>query len=271
MTEQIPAAFKALTAVLRSSGHLALAVSGGVDSMTLAVVAGRMGPIEVFHAASAAVPPEATARVRRYAEDENWRLAVIDAGEFKDPHYVTNPANRCFHCKAHLYSRIAERTTAVIAAGTNLGDLSDYRPGLSAAQAHRVRHPLVDAGIDKVGVRTLARYLGLHDLAELPGAPCLASRVETGIPISVEALRSVHAAEQLVSEVLAPRTVRCRLRRSGIVLELDAQSYARLQDDERAALAARVRGLFVDIEGANTVTFSRYVMGSAFLREMSDD
>ena len=63
---------------------VAVAVSGGVDSMTLAVVAHRLlgSRAEMFHAVSAAVPADATARVRDHARAEGWQLRLIEAGEF---------------------------------------------------------------------------------------------------------------------------------------------------------------------------------------------
>ena len=81
------------------------------------------------------------------------------------------------------YGAITPLTTAVVVSGTNLDDLGDYRPGLGAARENEVRHPFVDAGIDKATVRAIARELRLDDLAELPAAPCLSSRIETGIVI----------------------------------------------------------------------------------------
>ena len=44
---------------------VAIAVSGGVDSMTLACVAHEVTSIVVYHAVSPAVPFEATDRVQR--------------------------------------------------------------------------------------------------------------------------------------------------------------------------------------------------------------
>jgi uncharacterized protein len=201
MSEEQPAAMRSLADIMREMGHVAVAVSGGVDSMTLSVLAHRTlgAAAEMFHAMSPAVPPEATARVRRHAQDEGWRLQTVDAGEFDDPRYLDNPVNRCFYCKTDLYGAIAARTTAVIASGTNLDDLGDFRPGLDAARNHGVRHPFVEAGIDKATVRAIARALGLADLAELPAAPCLSSRVETGIAIAADTLSKLHAVERLVA------------------------------------------------------------------------
>ena len=66
--------------------------------MTLAVVAHRRAPVRcnMIHAVSAAVPPQATDRVRQQARDDDWALETIDAGEFADRRYLSNPANRCF-------------------------------------------------------------------------------------------------------------------------------------------------------------------------------
>ena len=93
MTARLTASAGRTWAVLDGIGRVAVAVSGGVDSMTLAVVAGRRlgAGASMLHAVSPAVPPEATARVRAYAEREGWGLEVIDAGEFADPDYLQEP------------------------------------------------------------------------------------------------------------------------------------------------------------------------------------
>ena len=257
-----------LDALLTGIGEVAVAVSGGVDSMTLAVMAGRRldARAEMVHAVSPAVPPEASARVRAYADREGWRLAIVDAGEFADSDYLANPANRCFFCKTNLYGTIAARTMATIVSGTNLDDLGDWRPGLKAAEAHGVRHPYVEAGIDKAGVRALARRLGLDDLAELPAAPCLSSRLATGIAVTAERLRLVHAVERLISRELAPRTVRCRLFHDGVAIQLDPDGLNRITGSEAASL----RRAIARLAGASAVRYEPYRMGSAFLRTATD-
>lgn len=257
-----------LESVLADIGPLAVAVSGGVDSMTLAVAAQRLlgSDARMLHAVSPAVPEDASGRVRGYANREGWRLDVIDAGEFTDSNYLANPHDRCFHCKTNLYSTMANAVDCVLVSGTNQDDLSDYRPGLKAADMYSVRHPYVEAGMSKADVRALARELSLHDLAALPASPCLSSRVETGISIAPEVLDAIYQSEQYVHQVLAPKTVRCRVRRDAVVVELDSGSIRALDATKATALRWQIRGLLAAAGVEHPISFQAYRMGSAFLR-----
>jgi uncharacterized protein len=266
-------ALDALRDNLDCIGPVAVAVSGGVDSLTLAAVAhGRSGSqAEMFHAVSPAVPPEATGRTRALAETLGWKLSIIEAGEFSDPDYRRNPANRCYYCKSNLYAAIAGRTAATIVSGTNRDDLADFRPGLSAAAERGVRHPYVETGIGKVTVRAIAAVLGLPDVAELPASPCLSSRLETGIPVDAESLGLVHAVERLIARRLDADTVRCRIRASGVWIELDAGAYARAESADGSGLRADVEALCASRGRPGTPRFAPYRMGSAFLRQPSPE
>ena len=260
----------ALERVIETIGRVAVAVSGGVDSMTLAVVAHRVlgASATMVHAVSPAVPADATERVERYARREGWRLVRIDAGELLDARYVANPVNRCYFCKTNLYSTIAPLAGAgvTIVSGTNTDDLGDFRPGLAAAAEHSVRHPYVECGIGKPAIRAIATWFGLDDLAELPAAPCLSSRVETGIAIDPEVLKAIDACERLVRGVTGAATVRCRVRRDAIVVELDDTALADLEAPRRAALAGEVDERMTAAGVSRVLRFEPYRMGSAFLR-----
>jgi uncharacterized protein len=216
-----------LAARLARHQGLAIAVSGGVDSMTLAAFAHRlaakrgMGAVEMIHAVSPAVPPAATERVRARAARDGWRLTVTGTGEFDDPRYRDNPVDRCYFCKTNLYDRIRVLTPHAIASGANLDDLGDYRPGLLAAAEHAVVHPYIEAGMDKAAVRALARGLGLDEVAELPAQPCLASRVETGIAIDPADLAFIDLVEtRLATLVPAGAALRCRVTHAGVAIEV---------------------------------------------------
>jgi len=222
----------------------------------------------MFHAVSPAVPAEATQRTQEVADRNGWALTVIDAGEFGLSDYLSNPLNRCFYCKTSLYGAIRPHTAAQVVSGTNLDDLGEYRPGLIAAKEHGVRHPFVEAQIDKQGVRAIARHLDLGELAELPASPCLSSRIETGIAIDPVMLGQVHETERLIGRELKPRTVRCRVRAQGVVIELDEASLGALSDERSQALAGQVGALFEQAGFAYQVRFAPYRVGSAFLHSL---
>lgn len=251
-----------LRSVLAVMPDLAVAVSGGVDSLTLAHVAAEICPgFEAVHALSPAVPSSATGRVRRHAKASGWRFREIDAGEFSDADYLNNPLDRCYFCKSNLYRGMRGIVgTKAIASGTNLDDLDDFRPGLKAAAQSGVVHPFVEAGIDKAGVRRIARFLSLTDIAELPAQPCLASRVETGIAIEADDLAFVDRVEAEVRHHLANADVRCRITGDGVRLETSEP----LPD----AVLAVVAG-WCETAGRTWLGVRPYRRGSAFRREIS--
>jgi uncharacterized protein len=257
--------------VLDECGEVVVAVSGGVDSLTLATFAHeRLAARAAFaHAVSPAVPFAATDRVRAWARGRGASLTMIDAHEFADEAYRSNPANRCYFCKSHLYDALRARFACLIVSGANVDDLSDYRPGLLAARERGVRHPFVEARITKVQVRELARSLGLGDIAELPSAPCLSSRVETGLRIEANALAFIDAVETDLRRSLLPQTVRCRIRHRGVTIELDEAAFNRLGAEDRRMWQERIAARAHEGGIAGEVDFETYRQGSAFLRPVS--
>jgi uncharacterized protein len=251
-----------LVSVLDRHVGLALAVSGGVDSMTLAHVAHRLSRAcpTMYHAAGPAVPAAAGARVAAHAQRHGWSFVLLDAGELADPRYRANPVDRCYYCKSNLYARIRARTSDAIASGTNRDDLADFRPGLRAADEAGVVHPYVEAGIDKALVYALAGRLGLGDLERLPAQPCLASRVETGIAITADDLAFIDTVEAgLATRLGRDVVVRCRVTHAGVTIELgeaagDALAIAR---DVGLQACAAARRTFAGVRA--------YRRGAAFL------
>ncbi len=246
---------------LRSLGRFAVAVSGGVDSLTLAALAWSLRPavdVSLYFADSAAVPGHARRRVHDVAVARGWHVHVLDAGEVDDPAYQNNPVDRCYHCKSHLFDAVKQRTDVPVCTGANLDDTSDFRPGRIAARERDVCEPFVDAGYTKDDVRALARDLDLGDIAELPASPCLSSRVETGVAIDHALLQVIDAVEGAVRD-LGSRVVRCRIRKSAAVIEHDGL----IADDVVIAAATpllHVHGLRLPVQA------SGYRQGSAFLR-----
>ncbi len=266
MSEDVTGPLSRLHAVLEQMGPVLVAVSGGIDSLTLMAVVHRLGAGRAVHATSPAVPAAALERLLAIASREEWDLQLVDAGELQDPDYRRNPLNRCYFCKSSLYRAvedIARRSNTIVVSGANLDDLGDFRPGLEAARQSGVRHPLIEAAIGKAHVRAIARAVGLGDLADLPASPCLSSRVETGIAIDPSLLVAIDRAETVVRRELAVDVVRCRIRPNACEIELGDLDGTTPATRELAASA--VAAILAESGIRLPVRFSRYRQGSAFI------
>jgi uncharacterized protein len=253
-----------VVAILDRHERIAIAVSGGVDSMTLGHIAHRFSRAHttMYHASGPAVPVAAGARVRAHADGYGWSLVSVDAGEYSDVRYRANPIDRCY-CKSNLYARIRSLTSDAIASGTNRDDLADFRPGLRAADEQGVVHPYVEAGIDKAAVYALTATLGLGDLERLPAQPCLASRVETGIAIAAADLAFIDDVEtQLAARLGCEAIVRCRVTHSGIAIEL-ANAAGRAEVGIARAIGERA----CRAQGRWFAGVRQYRRGAAFLQD----
>lgn len=258
-----------LVACLDHHRSLAIAVSGGVDSMMLAHVAHHLSRAKavMYHAHGPAVPLLARERVEEHASRYGWNLVLIDARELEDSRYRKNPVDRCYYCKTNLYTRIRKYTSDPVASGTNTDDLSDYRPGLVAAEENGVIHPFVEAGVDKRTIYEFARMLGFSDLERLPAQPCLASRIETGIVVSRADLEFIDEVEsELRVQLGEGEVVRCRVTALGVLIELSA-----VEDPNVVALANSIGQRACHEHNRKFSGLRPYRRGSAFVRKSGNE
>jgi pyridinium-3,5-biscarboxylic acid mononucleotide sulfurtransferase len=125
------------------------------------------------------------------------RHHVVESNELARPGFADNPTHRCAMCKTELMevaAPIASRLGAVVALGTNVDDLGDFRPGIAAARDHGAKMPMVEAGLTKSEIRELSRQLGLRTWNK-PQLACLSSRFPYGTKITPERLRRVDEFE----------------------------------------------------------------------------
>ncbi len=239
--------------VLRPLGTALVALSGGVDSAVVALAAHRaLGSGAVaLTAHSPSLPDSELAEARAVAARIGIAHRVVDTRELEREGYQANAGNRCYFCKTELYDQAealrAELGLAFILDGTLPSDLRDTRPGLVAAAEHRVRHPLVEAGVDKPDVRDIARAFGLP-VWDKPSFACLGSRFPVGTRVSFEKLQRVGAAE-LALRQLGFRRARVRWHEIGekvlARIELDPGDLARVLEHgvrEQVVEAAQAAG-----------------------------
>ena len=192
-----------LRAQLRAHAPLVIAYSGGVDSAYLLAEAHRTLGEQVLGviADSPSLPRQALADALALAKSIGAKVEVVKTDEFDNPAYTENPPNRCYFCKAELFTKLdglaAERGFRAIAYGENADDMKQERPGRKAAAEFSILGPLRDAGLTKAEIRELSRELGLPT-ADAPAQPCLSSRVPWGTPVTIDALGMIERSEEHV-------------------------------------------------------------------------
>lgn len=187
-------------------GSMMVAYSGGTDSAFLAYTAYRVLGERMLAviADSASLPRKELAAALAFTAAHAIPTHVISTGELENPEYRRNDAQRCFHCKDELFTRMEQEKSRLgfehIAYGMNLDDRAEIRPGQRAAALHGALAPLVEAGLTKKEIRALAHAAGL-EIADKPASACLSSRIEYGRPVTPEALSQVERAEDALHEL----------------------------------------------------------------------
>lgn len=139
--------------------------------------------------------------------------------------FIANTPERCYHCKKIRFGALTEWAKdngfRWVADGSNQDDLTDYRPGMRALKENSmIRSPLLEACLTKRDIRLLSKEWGLPTWNK-PSAACLASRLEYGLPITVDTLRQIEAAENVVKQYCKGQV---RVRYHGTIARIEVDS-----------------------------------------------
>ena len=230
--------------VIRGYGSTVTAFSAGVDSTLVAVVAQQaLGPAALAATAvSASLAAAELEDALQLARTLGLNHRLVSTSEVQDERYATNPVDRCYFCKSHLYSELealaAEVGARWILNGLNVDDLGDWRPGARAAaeRGDLVRSPLHEAGLGKREIRAAARELGLPNW-DKPALACLSSRVPYGERVTPEKLTRIGQAEQALRG-LGFRQLRVRHFADRARVEIAPEELGRV---EAEGLAGRIQ------------------------------
>ncbi len=262
---------QSLFARLAALDSLLVALSGGADSAYLAWAAHRaMGERALsVTALSASFSAHDRQQTENFIRHTGLRHEFVRTAELENPLYVANNSDRCYFCKAELFtelSRMAERHGfAALAYGINADDTQDFRPGHRAAAEHQVLAPLLVARLSKAEIRALSREAGLPTW-DRPASACLASRVPYGTAVTRETLARVEAGEAVLRE-LGFRQLRVRYYGSHARVEIDRAELAHACQPEILRVIeerlARVgfTSVFVDPEGYRLGSLNQELAG----------
>jgi uncharacterized protein len=272
MHDAISRLAESLLAWFESCPGAVIAFSGGVDSAVVCRAAHQAlgNRALAVIADSPSLARHELEAAERLAHGIGIELRILQTQELDDPAYQVNDAQRCFHCKTHLFTGLetlpeVQRNHWWVLTGSNSDDMGDWRPGLKAASQHSVRSPLLELGIGKEQVRELARLWDLP-VADKPASPCLASRLAYGLNVTPERLSMVERAEAELRQ-LGLTQFRVRLHADDLArIEVPLTELPRLIEPQtRAQLvksfaAIGFRYVSLDLEGFASGSLNKIIL-----------
>ncbi len=201
--EELLLKYQSLKKWLNDKGSLAVAFSGGVDSVFLMHAASEsLGEKSAaFTARTTSFTSHELEECRSFCDRRKIPLHIVDFDQFSIPGFEKNPRDRCYICKKAIFGMLKDHAVksgfAYVADGTNADDVGEYRPGMKALAELGIESPLRDLGFRKAEIRRLSEIFGLEGWNRGSFA-CLATRFETGADLSYEKLRRVENCENFL-------------------------------------------------------------------------
>lgn len=226
---------------LKKMKRAVVAFSGGVDSTFLLQAAQEaLGDgVTAVTIVSPYIPKWEVEEARQWTEKLGVKHAFI---ETDIPEAIRhNPTDRCYLCKKVLFEKIKEYAREIeveyVLDGTNLDDLSDYRPGLRALSELKVVSPLKDSLLTKTEIRELSKKYGLETWNK-PAFACLLTRIPYNTEIRKENLERIEKAEVFMMKRGFP-AVRVRTHGDVARIEVPSDQRHKLFDEDLMGRIAR--------------------------------
>lgn len=217
---------------MQAKGSIAVAFSGGVDSTFVLAVARKIlgDKVMAFTVKTPYIPDWELAEAKQYCTDQGIRQVVLQEDIL--PELGSNPVNRCYLCKKHIFTRLRNEALkegfACLVDGSNADDTGVYRPGLAALRELGISSPLLENGITKAEVRSYSAQMGLPT-AEKPSYACLLTRIPYNTAIVASELTRIEKAERFLA-TLGYANARVRHHGNLARIEAEGSNIAQLTD-----------------------------------------
>ena len=197
-----------------------VAFSGGVDSSLLAFLSKKYAKETLLITEKSILYPDyEIEEAKQFAIEHNIKHKIIERDPLKDQDFQCNPSNRCYLCKTGLYNDILQIKNSlgfdIVLDGSNMDDLSDYRPGMQALKELKISTPYIEFKIDKNEIRELSKFFNLK-VQSKPSMACFSSRIPYGQIINEKKLVMIRESEKFLKDTFNLKQLRVRLHENSL-------------------------------------------------------
>ena len=235
LTKNLNDKLENLVSFLKSK-KVIVAFSGGVDSSLLAYLSNKYAKEALLVTEKSILYPDDEIRLTsEFAKKHDINHLIIERNPLIDEKFRVNPKNRCYICKTGLYEDIIkikeEQNFDIILDGSNLDDLSDYRPGMQALKELNIATPYIDFMINKQEIREICKYFNL-EVQSKPSMACFSSRIPYDQDINEEKLKMIREAENFLRKTYNLNQLRVRLHEGKLArIELMPKDIMKVMND----------------------------------------
>ena len=197
-----------------------VAFSGGVDSSLLAFLSKKYAKETLLITEKSILYPDyEIEEAKQFAIEHNIKHKIIERDPLKDQDFQCNPSNRCYLCKTGLYNDILQIKNSlgfdIVLDGSNMDDLSDYRPGMQALKELKISTPYIEFKIEKNEIRELSKFFNLK-VQSKPSMACFSSRIRYGQIINEKKLVMIRESEKFLKDTFNLKQLRVRLHENSL-------------------------------------------------------
>ncbi len=222
---------------LKNEGKLAIAYSGGIDSLFLLKLAtftlGRE-QVKGYLVKHPLLGKENFKAAIKLLEKYQLPYEVIEINTLKVAAIKSNSVARCYHCKKMMMNAILDAMKkdgySKLLVGENKSDLEgEIRPGKKAIEELKILTPLIDFNFYKEDIRKCARKIAISEF-DMPSNSCLATRFPYGDELKVNKIRRVEKVEMIL-KIFGYPIVRAREENDILRLEIRRKDFSKLVKD----------------------------------------
>lgn len=250
-----------LVSILKELHTAAIAFSGGKDSFFLLQTAvntlGKEKVVALF-VRTLFTSKNDLRRVRYFQQRLDFTLKEIHIDLDDRSSILTNPKDRCYHCKREIFSTLYRQANQLgiphLLDGTTFTDLDEYRPGLKALEELQVHSPLLDVQITSMEISQYLRDAGI-DPYYVTSSTCLATRFPYGLPLNSDRLSTFDELEYYLVD-LGIYPIKVRYIPEGVRLETSAYNFGRILEIRETLVefcqTLGLKFITLDLEGIKT-------------------